>query len=168
MNMATWDQADRPAREFSVGRRLSNGAPLTGHHERDEPDFEARDAHGFTVISPACHIARARDKAPPEQQIYRRVYAYQEVVPGGVHVPRSVGKESADEREVADIEFDRTGLMFASFQANVARQFQPIQQRLAQADLLNEWTTPIGSTVWAIPPGASGEGDYVGSTLFGR
>ena len=49
--------------------------------------------------------------------------------------------------------------------ANIDRQFLPIQERLAQADLLNEWTSPVGSTVWAIPPGAS-EGGFVGQTLF--
>lgn len=171
MNMATWDRADRPAREFSVGRTLDTGAPLTGRTERDEPDFAATDARGLTVIPAACHMARARldgkEQAPAEQQIYRRVYAYQEVVTGGVHVPRSTGPAAREDAAAEEAEFDRTGLMFASFQADIERQFQPIQHRLAQVDLLNGWTTPIGSTVWAIPPGARGPGDYVGSSLFG-
>ena len=58
------------------------------------------------------------------------------------------------------------GLMFASYQADIERQYKPIQKRLAEGDLLNEWTFPVGSTVWAIPPGAS-EGGYIGETLFG-
>lgn len=57
------------------------------------------------------------------------------------------------------------GLMFASYQADIERQFLPIQRRLDGMDLLNQWTTPIGSTVWAIPPGVA-DGDYVGSRLF--
>ncbi|MGO2819128.1 MAG: Dyp-type peroxidase, partial [Brevibacterium aurantiacum] len=56
-------------------------------------------------------------------------------------------------------------LLFASFQADIERQFLPIQRRLAEVDLLNEWTTPIGSTVWAIPPGIK-EGEYIGQSLF--
>lgn len=167
MNMATWDEADGPAREFSVGRRLSNGAPLTGREEHDVPDLGATDSVGFTVISPSSHVARSRNESDPAEQIFRRVYAYQDVMDEPVHVPRSVGAETADEKRVQDIEFDRTGLMFASFQADVTRQFLPIQRRLGEVDLLNQWTTPIGSTVWAIPPGAAGAGDYVGSTLFG-
>ena len=31
--------------------------------------------------------------------------------------------------------------------------------------LLNEWTTPIGSAVFAIPPGCV-EGGYIGDTLL--
>ena len=31
--------------------------------------------------------------------------------------------------------------------------------------MLNEWTTPIGSAVYAIPPGCA-EGGFVGDVLF--
>ena len=57
------------------------------------------------------------------------------------------------------------GLIFGSFQADPLTQFVPIQQRLAQADLLNLWTTPIGSAVFAIPPGCE-PGGYLGETLL--
>ncbi len=142
MNLDTWDQADRPAREFALGRRLDDGAPLSGRTEFDVPDFTAVDERGLTRISAASHIARARTGLGPEAQIHRRTYNY-ETGAGGA-----------------------AGLLFASFQASIDRQFLPIQRRLAEVDLLNEWTTPIGSTVWAIPPGAA-EGEYVGETLFG-
>lgn len=142
MNLETWDEADRPARDFSVGRFVDSGAPTTGTDEFDEPDFTAVDDRGLTVISAASHMARARDGLGPEVQIVRRPYNY-ETGAGG-----------------------QSGLMFASFQANIDRQFLPIQRRLAEVDLLNVWTVPIGSTVWAIPPGAK-DGEYVGQTLFG-
>jgi dye decolorizing peroxidase len=61
MNLDTWDQADRPAREFSVGRTMGTGAPLSGEDEFDVPDFTAVDERGLTTISQAAHIARARD-----------------------------------------------------------------------------------------------------------
>ncbi|SMX89957.1 dye decolorizing peroxidase [Brevibacterium iodinum ATCC 49514] len=141
MNLDTWDQADRPAREFSVGRTVDNGAPLSGKDEFDVPDFTAVDERGLTTISQAAHIARARDGLGPEVQIHRRTFNYE----------TGAGGDS--------------GLLFASFQADIERQFLPIQRRLAEVDLLNEWTTPIGSTVWAIPPGAT-EGGYVGQGLF--
>ncbi len=59
-----------------------------------------------------------------------------------------------------------SGLIFVSFQADIDRQFTPMQQRLADLDLLNEWTTPIGSAVFAIPPGCR-EGGFIGETLLG-
>ena len=52
-----------------------------------------------------------------------------------------------------------------SYQQSVAKQFVPLQQRLAELDALNQWTTPIGSAVFLIPPGCA-EGGFVGETLF--
>lgn len=40
-DMDGWDELDRDSKELVVGRRLSDGAPLTGSAETDEPDFEA-------------------------------------------------------------------------------------------------------------------------------
>ncbi|MEV7013357.1 Dyp-type peroxidase [Streptosporangium sp. NPDC051022] len=140
-----WDAADRTAREFSVGRRLDTGAPLTGLREHDEPDFDRLNTLGFPVISEYAHIRRAHVK-DPGMRILRRVYNYDEGITPEGH---------------AD-----SGLLFASYQADVARQFIPVQRRLAEADLLNEWTTPIGSAVFAVPPGCSADG-WIGETLLG-
>jgi dye decolorizing peroxidase len=143
MDLDKWDRLDRSGREASVGRTLSNGAPLTGAEEFDEPDFEATTAIGFPVIPKFAHIRRAR--GDDGEKIFRRGYNYDER-PAGESVSES-------------------GLLFASFQADIARQFIPMQQRLADLDLLNEWTTPIGSAVFAIPPGCA-EGGFIGDTLL--
>ena len=58
-----------------------------------------------------------------------------------------------------------SGLIFVSYQADVDKQFTPIQRRLAEMDMLNQWTTPIGSAVFAIPPGCR-EGGFVGEGMF--
>ena len=134
---------DRPGREQSVGRRLDTGAPLTGEREHDEPDFAARTAAGFPVIGEFSHLRRARSDDPRER-IFRRGDNYDEGPPGA---------------SVSD-----AGLLFASYQADVDRQFVPLQRRLDELDLLNRWTTPIGSAVFAVPPGCE-EGGYVGETL---
>ena len=155
MNLATWDEADRPAREFSIGRDLKKGAPMTGTEEHDIPDLEATDDKGFTIISPASHVARSRNNAAPEQQIFRRVYNYHSVPDAADAATGPTGSAIVG----------KAGLMFASYQASVERQFLPIQKRLDEVDLLNQWTAPIGSTVWAIPPGAA-EGEYIGQALF--
>ncbi|MEZ5110281.1 MAG: Dyp-type peroxidase [Microbacteriaceae bacterium] len=144
MNLDTWDHLDRPGREQSVGRTLANGAPLTGVHEHDEPDFEAKTAIGFPVIPEFSHMRRARSDNPDEQ-IFRRSYNYDDAPTGA---------------EIAE-----AGLVFVSFQADVDRQFTPMQRRLDELDLLNTWTTPVGSAVFAIPPGCA-EGGFVGDTLL--
>ncbi|MDZ8200792.1 Dyp-type peroxidase [Microbacterium sp. SSW1-59] len=145
MDLDTWDRLDRPGREQSVGRYLHDGAPLTGTQEHDEPDFEATTAIGFPVIPEFSHMRRSRpDDAT--QRIFRRAYNYDEPPTGD---------------RVSD-----SGMIFVSFQADIDKQFTPIQRRLDELDLLNEWTTPIGSAVFAVPPGCA-DGGYIGETLLG-
>ncbi|MFB8766373.1 Dyp-type peroxidase [Nocardiopsis alba] len=140
MDLDEWDRLDRPGREDSVGRRLDDGAPLTGGSEHDEPDLEATTPLGFPVIAEYAHIRRARSE-DPDERILRRAYNY----------------ESATGEDA--------GLLFACYQRDPDRQFVPIQRRLDELDLLNEWITHIGSAVFALPPGCS-EGGFVGQTLF--
>ncbi|MEU0565432.1 Dyp-type peroxidase [Nonomuraea sp. NPDC005983] len=142
--LETWDAADRVAKEFTIGRRLDTGAPLTGTAEHDSPDFAKLTEVGFPVISEYAHIRRAHS-TDPGKGIFRRVYNYDEGLTAAGH---------------AD-----SGLLFASYQADITAQFLPIQQRLAEADLLNEWTTPIGSAVFAIPPGCP-PGGWIGQSLL--
>ena len=143
MDLDGWDRLDRAGREEAVGRRLDTGAPLTGRRERDEPDFAALGPNGLTRIAPFAHIRRARGEASGAQFL-RRGYSYSEA---------SASTPSA------------AGLIFAAYQADVGAQFVPVQRRLAELDLLNAWTTPIGSAVFAIPPGCQ-TGGFVGETLF--
>ncbi|XQN47281.1 peroxidase, partial [Glutamicibacter creatinolyticus] len=84
------------------------------------------------------HVARAMP-ASGDEVLWRRGYSYQE---GG-----------------------SAGLLFASYQVDVARSFIPVQTRLAELDALNEWTTPIGSAVYGVLPGIS-QGMYLGQQLF--
>lgn len=143
MDLDKWDRLDRSGRDASVGRTLANGAPLTGREEFDEPDFEAKTAIGFPVIPQFAHIRRARGDGA--ERVFRRAYNY-------------------DERP-AGAEVSESGLLFVSFQADIERQFIPMQRRLDELDLLNEWTVPIGSAVFAIPPGCT-EGGFIGDTLL--
>ncbi len=145
MKLDDWDRADRLAREHAVGRRLADGAPLTGQRETDPPGLTATDELGFPVIDPASHVRRAMP-AEPHERILRRPYSYDDVPATG-----------------ADSD---SGLVFVAFQADPVRQFLPIQQRLAEADLLNIWTVPVGSGVYAVLPGAR-DGEILGQDLLG-
>ncbi|KAB1646331.1 MULTISPECIES: Dyp-type peroxidase [unclassified Pseudoclavibacter] len=144
MNLETWDEVDPVGRENSVGRRLGSGAPLTGTDEFDEPDFDAKNSVGFPVIDLAAHMRRAR-QADGRVRILRRGYSYDDGV---------------DAEGVADV-----GLLFGAWQADIMQQFVPVQQSLADMDLLNQWTVPIGSATFAIPPGCD-VGGYVGETVL--
>jgi dye decolorizing peroxidase len=141
-----WDALDRDDRELAIGRRLSDGAPLTGGTETTPADLEAVDARGLKVLPEFAHIRRAHARHP-EERFLRRGYSYDDPPEGA--------------SEISDV-----GLLFCSYQADIGRQFVPVQRRLAGLDLLNTWTTPIGSAVFAIPPGVT-EGDWVGSALLG-
>ncbi|CRK53656.1 Dyp-type peroxidase [Rhodococcus sp. RD6.2] len=145
LDLDAWDELDRPGREIVMGRRLSDGAPLTGNAEHDEPDFGAIGSGGFTVIAPNSHIALSRSLDPSER-FHRRSYNYDDAPAGD---------------EVSD-----SGLIFVSYQADPVAQFVPVQQRLSDADLFNTWSTPIGSAVFAILPGCR-EGEYLGQSLLG-
>lgn len=141
--MDTWDELDRAAKEFVVGRRLDSGAPLTGDRESDVPDLAAT-VGGISVIPPNAHIALARHRNDDEQFL-RRPYNY-------------------DDAPSSDQTTD-SGLIFAAYQRDPGRQFIPVQRRLAAADALNQWITTIGSATFAILPGIAA-GGFIGETLL--
>lgn len=143
--LETWDKLGRTDKELAVGRRLDTGAPLTGRHEHDEPDFAALNEAGLPVIPDFSHLTRAR-VSDDRLKIFRRPYNYD-------GVPDPAGRADS-------------GLIFAAYQADINRQFLPIQRRLAEQDLLNEWITPIGSAVFAIPPGCP-PGGWIGEQVLG-
>ncbi|MFI6865611.1 Dyp-type peroxidase [Nocardia sp. NPDC050406] len=145
MNLDTWDELDDDGRELTVGRRVGNGAPLTGTREFDDPDFEAVDDTGIPIIPKSSHIARAHHTHDGERFL-RRGYNYDDAPPPGA--------------------VSNSGLLFACFQRDIDAQYLPVQQRLAEFDALNQWTTPIGSAVFAIPPGVPTPGGYLGQPLF--
>ncbi|MDW5322314.1 Dyp-type peroxidase [Plantactinospora sp. KLBMP9567] len=143
--LETWDKLGRPDKELAAGRRLDTGAPLSGRHEQDEPDFSALNEAGLPVMPDFAHVTRAR-VMDDRLKILRRPYNYD-------GVPDAAGRADS-------------GLIFAAYQADIERQYLPIQRRLAERDLLNDWITPIGSAVFAIPPGCE-PGGWIGEQVLG-
>lgn len=140
MNMETWEEVDRNAREISIGRTLDNGAPLSGTEENDPVDLEARDKYGLKAIDPTSHVARAHPPADhPEQVILRRPYNF-DLAPS----PERPG------------ELSNSGQIFICFQKNPREQFEPIQARLDEVDQLNTWITHVGSAMYYVVPGTQG------------
>lgn len=144
MDLDDWDLLDRPAREVITGRSIDTGAPLSGGGEFTPADVAAVDETGLPVIDPDSHMARAMPRVGTDRFL-RRVFNY------------SVATPAQPEGEV--------GLIFMAYQANIAEQYLPVQQRLAESDRLNQWTFPTGSSVFFIPPGVE-EGEFIGEAVF--
>jgi dye decolorizing peroxidase len=147
MELDTWDELGRADREQVIGRRLSDGAPITGGTEQTPVDLEATDDVGLPIVGEIAHVRRARATSPAERML-RRGWSYDD----------SPGTDSISD----------AGLLFCAYVADVDRQFVPVQRRLAEADLLNTWITPVGSAVFAILPGVTDleAGDHLGRTLL--
>lgn len=144
MDLDTWDTLTRAEQERAVGRRLTDGAPLTGGGEKDDLDLAATSA-GRPVIAMRAHARLAHPTMNRGARIFRKGVSY-----------------TVDDGSGAS----ESGLVFHSYQADIRRQFVPIQQRLDGSDLLNEWTTAVGSAVFAVLPGFE-EGGWLGETLLG-
>ena len=136
-----WDLETLGSQETIIGRRKGSGAPLSGGTEFTTPDFGAPTSGAS--IDPAAHVRLAHASNNGGMRILRRGYNY-------VNGIRADGGLDA-------------GLLFISFQRSPA-QFISIQQALA-TDRLNKYVRPVGSAVFAVPPGAS-DGGFVGETLF--
>lgn len=134
MQLDLWEKLTPQAMEASIGRYITTGAPLGGTNEFELPDLVTRDAQGEPLIPGSAHIRRAI----LDKDIYRRVFNY-------------------------DDGPDDTGLLFIAYGADV-QQYLEIQASLAEEDALNTWTTPVGSAMFAVPPGAPD--GWVGETLF--
>ncbi|HRA76529.1 MAG TPA: Dyp-type peroxidase [Propionicimonas sp.] len=147
MDLDFWDRTTRERQEKVIGRRLADGAPLTGQVEHDALDLLAEDATGAPVIPTDAHARRSHPDENNGRRILRRGlnYTHTEVVDG---VPVTT-----------------SGLVFCSFQASIARQFVPVQTRIDTLDALNDWTHAIGSAVFALPGGFA-EGDWIARSLL--
>jgi dye decolorizing peroxidase len=145
MDLPTWGGLDPATKQQSIGRRLSDGAPLTGGTEFTAPDYDALDGNGFPVIPATAHMRLAHAQSPTER-FFRRPYNYDIGI-----TPE--GRPDA-------------GLIFVAYMADPLAQFVPVQERLARSDVLNLWTTPIGSALFALPRGVA-EGEYIGQALLG-
>ena len=145
MALDTWDNLSRDKQEAVIGRKLDTGAPLGRPNERDVLPLDAKDDKGQPLIPADSHARLANPNSNSGLRILRRAANY------------------ADGR-AADGTAD-SGLLFIAFQADIAKQFVPIQQRLDTSDALNKWTTAVGSAVFVVPPGFGSDG-WIGQGLL--
>jgi deferrochelatase/peroxidase EfeB len=147
MLIESWDTDYLSDQEKVFGRVKTSGAPLTGKAEFDPPDLKAKSKDGAPVIDVRAHIRLAAPSSNGGEMILRRGYSYTD------GIDQRTGLLDA-------------GLFFIAYQRDPRKQFVPIQQRLGQNDLLNEYIRHTGSAVFAVPPGLAAPGDYYGKSLF--
>jgi len=120
---------------------------------KDEADQLIADVEPFAAAVKAGDVAQAQQLFAGAREHYefllRRGYSFTDGID-----PRT-GQLDA-------------GLFFLAYQRDPRRQFVPLQQRLAEADALNEYIQHVGSAVFAIPPGISGPGDHIGAGLLAQ
>lgn len=140
LNMPVWDKVGRAEREEALGRKLVDGAPLTGGKEHDPVDLSATKADGEPVVHKHAHVRLAHSAKP----LLRRGYNY------------------VDDRAKPE---HQAGLLFISFQADLEEQFIQVQKALDEHDLLNPWTETIGSC-HGLVPALPKPGSYFCAELF--
>ncbi|BCF93015.1 iron uptake transporter deferrochelatase/peroxidase subunit [Paraburkholderia sp. PGU16] len=150
-----WDQMELGFQEQVFGRHKYSGAPIGQKHEFDAVDLKAADKDGNPVIPDNSHVRLSNQANNAGAQILRRSYSYNDGT--NFYIERWPPWRQ-------ETEYD-AGLIFIAHQSDPRTGFIPINEKLSKFDMMNQFTTHIGSAIFAVPPG-SREGSYIGAGLF--
>ncbi|MEV4944533.1 iron uptake transporter deferrochelatase/peroxidase subunit [Streptomyces sp. NPDC053755] len=145
MLLDDWEKLPLAKQEKVIGRRKSDGAPLTGGTETTELDLTKFGPDGKPVIPDNAH---ARISAPEQNggaAMLRRPFSFHD----------GIGPDGAPD----------AGLLFICWQADPLRGFVPVQRKLDRGDALSPFIRHEASGLFAVPGGAA-EGEYVGQRLL--
>lgn len=151
-----WDRIAPSLQEQVIGRTKLTGAPLGGSNEFSALDLDARDAQGNLVIPATAHVRLAAPASNNGAVILRRAFSYNNGTTP--FVERWPPWRQA-------LEYD-AGLLFLGYQRDPRTAFLPVFSQMAESDALNQFTTHTGSAVFAVPPGSTGPGQWIGQALF--
>ncbi|MER5960725.1 iron uptake transporter deferrochelatase/peroxidase subunit [Streptomyces sp. NPDC002057] len=145
MLLDDWEKLPLDRQEKVIGRRKSDGAPLTGGTETTELDLNKRGPDGRTVIPDNAH---SRISAPEQNggaAMLRRPFSYHD----------GIGPDGTPD----------AGLLFVCWQADPLRSFVTVQRKLDRGDALSAFIRHEASGLFAVPGGPA-EGEYVGQRLL--
>ncbi|MGV9941780.1 iron uptake transporter deferrochelatase/peroxidase subunit [Streptomyces sp. NPDC003401] len=145
MLLDDWERLSVAAQEQVIGRRKSDGAPLSGGTETTEMDLEKTDARGDLVVPVNAHARITRPDQNGGAAMLRRPFSYHDGI-------------DADGTPDA-------GLLFVCWQADPLRGFVTVQRKLDRGDALSAYIRHESSGLFAVPGGAP-EGEYVGQRLL--
>jgi dye decolorizing peroxidase len=145
MLLDDWDRQSLHAREEVIGRRVSDGAPLSGGDEHTKVDLDKRGPGGDLAIAANAHIRVAAPETNGNAAMLRRSFSYDDGF-------RDDGSPDA-------------GLLFVAWQADPLTGFVPVQRKLDRGDALSRFIRHEASALFAVPGGPA-HGEYVGQRLF--
>ncbi|MFF0509335.1 iron uptake transporter deferrochelatase/peroxidase subunit [Streptomyces sp. NPDC004250] len=145
MLLDDWEKLSLKGQEDVIGRRKSDGAPLSGGGETTEMDLEKTDGAGNLVVPINAHARITRPDQNGGAAMVRRPFSYH---------------DGFDADGVPD-----AGLLFICWQADPLRGFVPVQRKLDRGDALSQFIRHEASGLFAVPGGAA-EGEYVGQRLL--
>ncbi|GGJ14644.1 iron uptake transporter deferrochelatase/peroxidase subunit [Streptomyces brasiliensis] len=145
MLLDDWEKLSSEAQEDVIGRRKSDGAPLSGGTETTEMDLEKADAQGNFAVPVNAHARITRPDQNGGAAMLRRPFSYH---------------DGFDPDGTPD-----AGLLFVCWQADPLRGFVPVQRKLDRGDALSQFIRHEASGLFAVPGGAA-RGGYVGQQLL--
>jgi deferrochelatase/peroxidase EfeB len=151
-----WDRLVPADQEQVIGRTKLDGAPLGAVSERSPLDLTATDHSGRLVIPATAHVRLAAPASNDGATMLRRAFSYNNGTTP--FVERWPPWRQA-------LEYD-AGLLFLAYQQDPRSAFVPVFWSMSQFDALNQFTTHTASGVFAVAPGATGPGDWIGRTLL--
>lgn len=145
MLLDDWDERSLADQEKVIGRRKSDGAPLSGGSEETDPDLDKRGEDGALLIAADAHVRVTAPDSNGGAAMLRRPFSFHDGF-------RDDGAPDA-------------GLLFIAWQADPLRGFVPVQRKLDRGDALSRFLRHEASALFAVP-GGPGEGEYVGERLL--
>ncbi|MHA4813734.1 iron uptake transporter deferrochelatase/peroxidase subunit [Streptomyces aculeolatus] len=148
MLLDTWDHLSRERQERVIGRRRSDGAPLSGGEETTPVDMNKQLADGSLAIAGDAHVRVAAPESNGGATMLRRSFSYHDGY-----------------LDTGDVPVPDAGLLFVAWQADPLKGFVPVQRKLDRGDGLSRFLRHEASGLFAVPGGAR-EGEYVGQRLL--
>jgi deferrochelatase/peroxidase EfeB len=162
VNVESWDRLAQSEQEEIIGRRKVDGAPLGQEGEFSPLALGRLSDNGNWWIPPASHVRVASPEVNDGAVLVRRSFSY---VNGVTPFVNALASERSASALAQAPEFD-AGSLFLAFQKDPRTAFIPVYGKLALIDALRRFTSHTASAVFAIPPGASEPGDWLGRRLF--